>query len=114
MIKSGGNRVSSKEVEDVIAEIPEVVEVAVVGIPHELLGEAITAFIVPMPGGNLTTELVMAHCRRRLPQYKLPEELVLLQSMPHNSSGKVLKSKLKELIQNAGVAEAVPVGEPAS
>jgi acyl-CoA synthetase (AMP-forming)/AMP-acid ligase II len=114
MIKSGGNRVSSKEIEDVIAEIPEVVEVAVVGTPHELLGEAITAFIVPMPGCNFTTELVLAHCRRRLPQYKLPEELVLLQSMPHNSSGKVLKSKLKELIQNAGVAEAVPVGEPAS
>lgn len=114
MIKSGGNRVSAKEVEDVIAEIPEVVEVAVVGTPHELLGEAITAFLVPAPGTNLTTEVVLGHCRRKLAQFKIPEGIVFLQTMPHNTSGKVLKSKLKELIQNGSVAEGVPVGEPAS
>lgn len=114
LIKSGGNRVSAKEVEDVIAEISEVVEVAVVGTPHELLGEAITAFIVSVPGSNLTNELVLGHCRRVLPQFKMPEEIVFLQSMPHNSSGKVLKSRLKELVPNGSVARAVPVGEPGS
>jgi acyl-CoA synthetase (AMP-forming)/AMP-acid ligase II len=114
MIKSGGNRISAKEVEEVIAEIPEVVEVAVLGTPHELLGEAVTAFLVPVPGANLTSELVRGHCRRRLPQFKMPEEIVFLQSMPHNSSGKVLKSRLKELVQNGRAADPVPVGDPAS
>lgn len=114
MIKSGGNRVSAKEVEDAIAEISEVVEVAVVGTPHELLGEAITAFVVPVPGSNLNAEFVMSHCRRRLPQFKLPEEVLFLSSLPHNTSGKVLKSMLKEMVQKGSVADVVPLGQPAS
>ncbi len=100
LIKSGGNRVSAKEVEDVIAELPEIVEVAVVGTPHELLGEAIKAFAVVTPEAVITPTEVEAHCRRRLPPFKAPEDIVFLRAMPHNSSGKVLKSKLKELIAN--------------
>lgn len=96
MIKSGGNRVSAKEVEDVIAELPEVVEVAVLGIEHELLGEAIKAFVVLAPGSGVTPEGVTIHCRKRLPPFKVPEEVMLLPAMPHNSSGKILKPKLKE------------------
>jgi acyl-CoA synthetase (AMP-forming)/AMP-acid ligase II len=114
IIKTGGNRVSAKEIEEVIAELPEVVEVAAVGAPHELLGEAITAFVVAVPGANLTPQEVQAHCRRRLPQFKTPEKIVFLQSMPHNSAGKVLKNGLKEEVQNGRLADVVRVGEPAS
>jgi long-chain acyl-CoA synthetase len=96
MIKSGGNRVSTKEVEDVIAELPEVVEVAVLGAPHEFLGEAIKAFVVPAQDGLLSAEEVEIHCRRRLPAFKVPEEVIFLKAMIHNSSGKILKQKLKE------------------
>ena len=95
MIKSGGNRVSAKELEEAIAELPGVVEVAVLGVPHELLGEAIKAFVVALPQASLTPEDVQAHCRKRLAAFKTPEEVVFLNSMPHNSSGKILKSKLK-------------------
>lgn len=100
LIKSGGNRVSAKEVEDVIAELPEVVEVAVLGAPHELLGEAIKAFVVVAPDAKIMPGAVEAHCRKRLPLFKSPEEVLFLKTMPHNGSGKVLKLKLRELIAN--------------
>ena len=76
MIKSGGNRVSAKEVEDVIAELPQVVEAAVVGAPHELLGEAINAFVVTKPGSPITAGDIAEHCRSRLPSFKTPEQVV--------------------------------------
>jgi long-chain acyl-CoA synthetase len=108
MIKSGGNRVSAKEVEDIIAELPVVVEVAVLGAPHELLGEAIKAFVVLAPGAALAPADIEAHCRARLPAFKVPEEVNLLKSMPHNSSGKVLKLQLKELLQGPNVSAGIP------
>jgi long-chain acyl-CoA synthetase len=95
MIKSGGNRVSAKEIEDVIAELPDVIEVAVLGVPHELLGEAIQAFIVTGAGSKMTSDAVQAHCRKRLPAFKTPEGVAFLKNMPHNSAGKILKQKIK-------------------
>lgn len=95
MIKSGGNRVSAKEIEDVVAEIPEVVEVAVIGMPHEFLGEAIMAFVVPTQNAAVTPDCVAAHCRARLPAFKRPEEIIFLKTMPHNGAGKILKRELK-------------------
>ncbi len=97
MIKSGGNRVSAKEVENVIAELPAVIEVAVIGVPHELLGEAIKAFVVVAPTAVLTADQVINHCRHRLPATKCPESVQFLPALPHNSSGKVTKPRLKEL-----------------
>jgi acyl-CoA synthetase (AMP-forming)/AMP-acid ligase II len=99
LIKSGGNRISAKEVEEVIAELPEVIEVAVVGAPHDLLGEAIKAFIVPTREGCITTQDVVTHCRRRLPAFKVPQAVILLETMPHNGAGKILKQELKRMLQ---------------
>lgn len=98
MIKCGGNRVSSKEVEEAIAEIQEVVEVAAVGVPHDLLGEAIKAFVVVVPKTAIGARDIEVHCRKRLAPYKVPQEIILLPSMPHNEAGKVLKVKLKEML----------------
>lgn len=99
MIKSGGNRVSPKEVEEVIAEIPEIIEVAVVGAPHELLGEAIKAFVAPTNDAGITPQDVLVHCRKRLPASKTPEEVIFVCKLPHGSSGKILKSNLKEMLE---------------
>ena len=98
MIKSGGHRVGAKEVEEIIAELPEVVEVAVVGEPHELLGEAIAAFIAPIDGSSLMSDDVREHCRRHLPAFKVPERVVFLPKLPHNANGKVVKSELKKML----------------
>ena len=106
MIKSGGNRVSAKEVEDVIAELPAVVEVAVVGAPHELLGEAIKAFVVLASGNELTPAQIEAHCRGRLAAHKVPEEVLILKNLPHNSSGKVLKPSLRSMFVSKGSADS--------
>ena len=100
LIKSGGNRVCAKEVEDVIAELPEIVEVAVVGAPHELLGESIKAFVVVKQNADIAPEAIEAYCRKRLPAFKAPEEILFLKTIPHNGVGKVLKSKLRELAAN--------------
>jgi len=105
IIKSGGNRVSAKEIEDVIAELPEVVEVAVIGAPHELLGESIKAFVSTVPKTELTAEQIIFYCRKRLPSFKIPEEVRLVATMPHNSAGKLLKSKLKQSLETNGMAQ---------
>ena len=101
LIKCGGNRVSAKEVEEVIAQLPAVVEVAVVGRPDDLLGEAIQAFVVAVPGSGLRAQAVQEHCRKHLAPFKVPATVVLLLSLPHNSSGKVLKGKLRQADQFA-------------
>lgn len=118
MIKSGGNRVSAKEVEEAIAEISSVVEVAVVGWPHDLLGESIKAFVVGVPGSGLTAQAVKEHSRKRLPAFKVPEEVVLLDHMPHNDSGKVVKAQLREILARRAAMpqaaeETVSNGDPA-
>ncbi|HEU6449342.1 MAG TPA: AMP-binding protein [Verrucomicrobiae bacterium] len=97
LIKCKGNRVSAKEIEEVIAEIPGVIETAVVGTPDEIFGEAICAFILGAPGAHLTADLVEGHCHKRLPPFKVPTRIELIGQMPHNGAGKIAKLKLKEL-----------------
>jgi acyl-CoA synthetase (AMP-forming)/AMP-acid ligase II len=105
MIKSGGNRVSAKEIEDVIAEMSEVVEVAIVGAPHEILGEAIVAFVVATQVADAPKPSVLEHCRRSLPPYKVPEAIVYLRRLPHSDAGKVVKANLKQMAIAALVPE---------
>jgi len=96
MIKAGANRVSAKEVEDAIAEVPGVEQVCVVGVPDELLGEAIEAHVVPVPGAELTEKTILAHLRDRLALFKLPRTIRFRQNMPKNAAGKILKAELKK------------------
>lgn len=96
-IKPMGNRVSPKEVEEVIAELPEVVEVAVIGTPHEIMGEAIAAFVVGAGTDKLTADRVRDHCRDHLPNYKIPEYVEFLPALPKTANGKVAKEELKKL-----------------
>ncbi len=96
MIKCAGNRVSAREVEDAIAELPDVAEVAVVGAAHDILGEAIVAFVSASAAGGQTLD-VQDHCRRRLPASRIPEVVVHLAELPHNGSGKIMKARLRRL-----------------
>jgi long-chain acyl-CoA synthetase len=96
-IKPMGSRVSAKEVEEVISELPEVVEAAVVGVADEILGEAIAAFLVTVRPGQLTAEQVCDHCRGSLPNYKVPQHVRFVSSLPKTANGKVAKAELKRL-----------------
>lgn len=95
IIKVGGNRVSAKDVEEKIAEVDGVVEVGVIGIPDEILGEAIKAF-VSVNREEVDREYITAKLKRRLPTYKQPAQIEILQELPKNQSGKIMKNELRQ------------------
>ena len=94
MIKTGAHRVHPQDIEEVLAEIDGVVESAVVGIDDELLGQVIKAFIVGREGKVPTPEQVKAHCRARLPIYKIPKHVEFVAALPRTASGKVRRVQL--------------------
>jgi fatty-acyl-CoA synthase len=102
MIKSGGENVASREVEEAMFEHPAVAEVAVFGIPHDYWVEAVTAVVVPRPGMTVTPEELLAHARGRLAGYKCPKFVELVETLPKNPSGKILKRDLRETFGHLG------------
>ncbi len=102
MIKTGGENVASREVEEAIYELDGVAEVAVFGIGHPRWVEAVTAVVVPKADASVTTEDIRAHAKERLASYKRPKYVVLAGELPKNPSGKILKRELRQ--QYAGLA----------
>ncbi|MFN8030425.1 MAG: fatty acyl-CoA synthetase [Dermatophilaceae bacterium] len=101
MIKSGGENVASREVEEAIYLLDGVAEVAVFGIPHPLWVESVTAVVVPKAGADLTEEAVIAHTRSVLAGFKTPKHVVFADALPKNPSGKILKRDLRQ--EHAGL-----------
>jgi long-chain acyl-CoA synthetase len=95
MVVTGGENVYPREVEDVLAGLPGVVEAAVIGLPDEAWGEAVTAVMVS--DGVLSGEDVRARCRGSLAGYKVPRRVVFAETLPRNAAGKVLKRELRSL-----------------
>jgi acyl-CoA synthetase (AMP-forming)/AMP-acid ligase II len=96
MVVTGGYKVYSREVEQVLGQHPDIVEAAVVGVPDAVYGEAVAAFVQPRPGARLPAEAVLEHCRAQLAGYKKPRHVVFVDALPRNSLGKVLKSELRK------------------
>jgi acyl-CoA synthetase (AMP-forming)/AMP-acid ligase II len=94
MIKAGANRVSAKEIEDVILELASVVETCVIGVPDELLGEAIEAWVVTRDPADRDDQAILRHCLSRLAQFKVPRKVHFIDALPKNAFGKVLKREL--------------------
>jgi acyl-CoA synthetase (AMP-forming)/AMP-acid ligase II len=92
----GGFNVYPAEVEQVLARLDAVAESAVVGVADPRLGEVGQAFVVARPGFTLAEEDVLAFCRERLANYKVPRRVEFRDALPRNPSGKVLKRLLKE------------------
>lgn len=96
-LKIGGKRVSCRYLEDMLVECGSVLEAAVVGIPDEVLGEAVKAFIIPRERkADGMIEQIGTFCRQHLAPSLIPKEIVVLDSLPKNSSGKVLKTLLRQ------------------
>ncbi|SDE21520.1 acyl-CoA synthetase [Rhodococcus tukisamuensis] len=95
VINTGGILVASREVEDAIYTHPAVAEVAVVGTPDEKWIEAITAVVVLREGGQLTSESLIAHVKERIAPFKVPKQVVFVEELPRNQSGKLLKRELR-------------------
>lgn len=95
MIKSGAHKISPKEIEEVILEMPEVHEVAIIGVEDEILGVTIKAFIVLNAEGSLEVKKLQKHCRNKLAAFKIPKEVVFVKDLPKTTSGKIRKHLLK-------------------
>ncbi|GMW07635.1 MAG: long-chain-fatty-acid--CoA ligase [Nevskiales bacterium] len=94
MIKVGAYRVSPREVEEVIAALPGVAEVAAAAMPDELLGHAVKAVVVAAPGAALDARAIKAQCRQQLATYKIPRVVEFVEALPRTASGKVLRREL--------------------
>ncbi|HEX8626826.1 MAG TPA: fatty acid--CoA ligase, partial [Catenuloplanes sp.] len=92
----GGFNVYPAEVEQVLARLAGVAESAVVGVPDGRLGEVGKAYVVPRPGHELTAAAVLAFCKTRLANYKLPRQVEFRTDLPRNPAGKPLKYLLRE------------------
>jgi acyl-CoA synthetase (AMP-forming)/AMP-acid ligase II len=102
MIVSGGENVATSEVERVLYECGAVLETAVVAMPDPRWGEVPRAFVVLRPGCEITEQALIAHCRSRLAGFKTPKQVVFMEALPRNPSGKVLKRQLREVSQVPG------------
>ncbi|MFI5426784.1 hypothetical protein [Aeromicrobium sp. UC242_57] len=116
VIVSGFN-VYPFEVEDVIAEVPGVTEVAVVGLPDAETGEAVVAFVVAGPdvghSADEVQEIVIEHCRTRLARFKLPSRVIVVSGLPHSATGKVAKGRLRALARSETLGLSAESGSPA-
>ena len=96
MIKSGGENVASREVEEAIYRLEGVSEVAVIGAPHPHWVEAVVAVVVPKAGAALDEKEVLKHAREVLASFKVPKRIVFAEALPKNPSGKILKRQLRQ------------------
>jgi fatty-acyl-CoA synthase len=95
MVISGGENVYPHEVEELLAALPEVREVAVKGVPDEGFGQRLAAFVVPSNGVRLEAGRVKAHVRANLAKFSVPRDVVFVEGLPRNAAGKVLKDQLR-------------------
>jgi acyl-CoA synthetase (AMP-forming)/AMP-acid ligase II len=103
LIISGGYNIYPREVEDVVAEVPGVAEVAVVGVADADWGQRVVALVTPAAGASVDVEAVLEHCAARLASYKKPKEVRVVESFPVGSTGKIAKKVLRAQLE----AEAV-------
>jgi long-chain acyl-CoA synthetase len=95
LVLVSGFNVYPREVEDALAEHPDVVEVAVIAVPHPYTGEAVKAYVVAREGSGLTADDVTAHAATRLARFKRPTIVALVATLPHSATGKVAKGRLR-------------------
>jgi len=97
MVVTGGENVFTTEVENAVISHAAVLDVAVIGIPHEEWGEAVHAIVILHPGQSVTPEAIIAHCREQIAGYKLPKGITFREEpLPLSGAGKVLKTELRK------------------
>lgn len=104
LIVSGGENIASSEIERVLYDLPQIAEVAVIGMPDERWGERPLAVVVMTAGSAFEPEVILAHCRAKLAGFKVPEAVIQRDSLPRNPSGKILKRILRD-----EMAEQIPI-----
>jgi acyl-CoA synthetase (AMP-forming)/AMP-acid ligase II len=98
MIISGGENIYPAEIENVIAGLPGIAEVCVVGVPHERWGETPVAVVVATPAAEIDDQAVLDWCRKRLAHFKCPTRVIQVRGLPKNGSGKVSKMDVRQAV----------------
>jgi fatty-acyl-CoA synthase len=96
MYISGGENVYPAEIENVLYQLPEVVEAAIIGVPNDRWGEVGLAVLALKPDATLDRATVVEHCVTRLAKFKVPNDIAIVEALPRNATGKVLKRELRE------------------
>jgi acyl-CoA synthetase (AMP-forming)/AMP-acid ligase II len=104
MIISGGYNIYPREVEEVVAEVPGVAEVVVMGIRDTDWGERVVALVTAQSGATVDEATVLEHCRHRMASYKKPKEVRVVESFPLNSTGKIARQVLRERLEHEALA----------
>lgn len=97
MVISGGVNIYPREIEEVLASHPDILEAAVVGVPDERWGERLKAFVVLRGAKSPDADAIAQHCANKLASFKIPREVIAIDLLPRNSNGKVLKTELRKL-----------------
>jgi long-chain acyl-CoA synthetase len=100
IIKSAGYRISPSEVEEAINKIDKVMDCVVIGVPDDLMGEAVSALVLAREHTPELRKCLLEHCNRVLPSYKAPKYIIFVDEFPLNSSGKVSNQKIRELVES--------------
>ena len=95
MIKTGGENVSTREVEEAIYLDKRVEEVAVIGTPHPKWVEAVTAIVVPRQGETISESDIIELCKKELAGFKIPKAVVFVEALPKTPTGKILKREMR-------------------
>ena len=101
MIITGGFNVYPAEVENSLMNHPEIGQVAVIGAPDERMGEISIAFVVPAKNSSPEPREIINWARERIANFKVPKQIIFVDSLPTNASGKVLKFELRERIKDS-------------
>jgi long-chain acyl-CoA synthetase len=99
LIIRGGQNIAPAEIEEAVNTFAPVLDCAVVGAPHEHLGEVAVLFVVPRAGQTVESDALLAHCRAKLSAYKVPHAVQVIDAIPRTGSGKIIRYKLKELVR---------------
>ena len=96
MIISGGENIYPAEVQNALFSHPAVADVAVIGVPDDIWGEAVKSVVVRKPGAEVTPEALMVYARERIAGYKVPRSVDFVDALPRNPTGKILKRELRK------------------
>jgi long-chain acyl-CoA synthetase len=107
LIIRGGQNIAPAEIEEAAAKFDGVLDCAVIGVPHESLGEVPLIFVVERPGCSVSADDLLAHCRAQLSAYKVPVAVRVVDQIPRTGSGKIMRFKLRERLESAPASCAV-------
>lgn len=106
LINTGGEKVFPEEVENVIKQLPEIADCAVVGVPDKRFGEVVAAVVTAAPGRKVSTEAVIEHCNRHLAGYKKPRTVHVVDQVPRQDNGKLAYSEIRRMVTRRMKREA--------